>query len=155
MSAAGKGIRREEANIDEVIAAAERLFYAMRKARTTSGRAVGGLSAAQVTMIEPLLNEPELSVGRLAEAAGVAVPTATRMLKQLEAKDVVSRRRSPDDDRQVLISLTGHGRAELSAVRTALRQRQVQRLRTLTPAERRGLVHHLDLLTELVADRQS
>ncbi|MFI5690113.1 hypothetical protein [Streptomyces sp. NPDC051636] len=80
--------------VEELAQAADRLFYAMRRPRTTTvGQSETGLSRAQLTLLAPLAEDAEargLPVGRLAASAEVSVPTATRMLKQLEAKDVVT-----------------------------------------------------------------
>ncbi|MTD52630.1 MarR family winged helix-turn-helix transcriptional regulator [Amycolatopsis pithecellobii] len=153
MSGGGNEHQREKADIDELIRKVDRLFSVMRKARATSAAAAGNsLSPSQVALIEPLLAEPELPVGRLAEAAGVAVPSATRMLQQLEGKGMLARRRSPDDDRQVLIRLTTYGRTEIAAVRAALRSRQVRRLRTLSAGQCRDLIRSLDLLIPLITE---
>ncbi len=87
----------------------------------------------------------------MAAAADVSVPTATRMLQQLEGKGSVVRRRSPTDERRVLVSLTDEGNEQLAAVRARLRERQA-RLARFPPGERAQLVGQLRRLTELIAD---
>ncbi|GAA4531024.1 MarR family winged helix-turn-helix transcriptional regulator [Amycolatopsis samaneae] len=141
---------------EELARAADRLFYAMRRSRAaTVGQADGGLSLAQLALLGPLAetpDEPGLPVGRLATAAEVSVSTATRMLKQLETKGVVTRRRSPDDERQVLISLTGDGVRRLDAVRADLRARQNRALSRFTAEERRELAAQLHRLADVITD---
>lgn len=146
-SAAHGGIGAEE-----ISQAADALFFAMRRARTASAEQHGGLSLPQVALLEPLATEPDLPVGRLASGADVSVPTATRMLQQLESKGVVVRRRSPEDERRVLVSLTDDGAERLAALRSRLRERQARAYEAFTPAERALLVTLLHRLTDLVAD---
>jgi len=96
--------------------------------------AVGpGLSPARLALIDPLDRETELPVSRLAAGAAISVPTATRMLQQLEAKGLVSRRRSPADERQVLAGLTDEGLGELRLQRARLRERQAKALLQFRP----------------------
>ncbi|MER7850637.1 MarR family transcriptional regulator [Kitasatospora sp. NPDC096077] len=146
----------DEVGVRELAEAADRLFYAMRRARAaTMGRSGTGLSMAQSTMLEPLAADTRgegLPVGRLAVAAEVSVPTATRMLKQLEAAGVVTRQRSPRDERQVLVRLTGDGADLLAAMRAELRARQSEALSHFTPRERRELATQLQRLTEVIGD---
>ncbi|MCE3034610.1 MarR family winged helix-turn-helix transcriptional regulator [Streptomyces sp. CMSTAAHL-2] len=137
---------------EEISQAADALFFAMRRARTTSAEHYGGLSLPQVALLEPLATEPDLPVGRLASSADVSVPTATRMLQQLETKGIVVRRRSPEDERRVLVSLTDDGAERLAVLRGHLRERQARAYEAFTPAERALLVTLLHRLTNLVAD---
>ncbi|WP_256640978.1 MarR family winged helix-turn-helix transcriptional regulator [Streptomyces murinus] len=137
---------------EEISQAADALFFAMRRARTTSAEHYGGLSLPQVALLEPLATEQDLPVGRLASSADVSVPTATRMLQQLETKGIVVRRRSPEDERRVLVSLTDDGAERLAVLRGHLRERQARAYEAFTPAERALLVTLLHRLTDLVAD---
>ncbi|MFH8337866.1 MarR family transcriptional regulator [Streptomyces sp. AM6-12] len=140
---------------EEISQAADALFFAMRRARSTGAEHYGGLSLPQVALLEPLATEKDLPVGRLASSAGVSVPTATRMLQQLEGKGIVARRRSPEDERRVLVSLTDDGAERLAGLRGHLRERQARAYEAFTPAERALLVTLLHRLTDLVADTGS
>ncbi|WP_435132287.1 MarR family winged helix-turn-helix transcriptional regulator [Actinacidiphila sp. bgisy144] len=146
----------DEAGVPELAQAADRLFYAMRRSRAaTMGRSGARLSMAQLALLEPLAPDAGsegLPVGRLAVTAEVSVPTATRMLKQLEAVGVVTRQRSPHDERQVLIRLTEDGADRLAAMRAELRARQSKALAHFTPRERRELAAQLDRLAGVIGD---
>ncbi|MGD6748903.1 MarR family winged helix-turn-helix transcriptional regulator [Streptomyces sp. BH105] len=166
MGDVGKGAGEErrgsddgEGGVEELARAADQLFYAMRRSRAASaGRSEAGLSMAQVAMLEPLMGDVRgegASVGGLAAAAEVSVPTATRMLKQLEADGVVTRRRSEHDERQVLIRLTEDGADRLAAMRAELRARQFQALAHFTPEERHALAAQLQRLATVIGDTSS
>ncbi|MFD7292271.1 MarR family winged helix-turn-helix transcriptional regulator [Streptomyces sp. NPDC059897] len=149
----------DEAGVEELARAADQLFYAMRRSRAASvGQSAAGLSMAQVAMLEPLVGDVRgegASVGALAAGAEVSVPTATRMLKQLEVDGVVTRRRSEHDERQVLIRLTEDGADRLAAMRAELRARQFQALAHFTPAERHALAAQLQRLAGVIGDTAS
>ena len=138
------------AEVDELVQAADAVFFAMRKARSAGADRDGGLSLPQVTLLEPLAAEPELPVGRLATAADVSIPTATRMLQQLEAAGVVVRRRSPEDERKVLVTLTPDGSERLTRLLARRRERQAEAFGAFSAAERRQLVTLLHKLVPVI-----
>ncbi|MCR6487869.1 MarR family winged helix-turn-helix transcriptional regulator [Amycolatopsis sp. OK19-0408] len=138
------------AEVDELVQAADAVFFAMRKARSAGADRDGGLSLPQVTLLEPLAAEPKLPVGRLAAAADVTIPTATRMLQQLEAAGVVVRRRSPEDERKVLVTLTPDGGERLTRLLDRRRERQAEAFGVFSPAERRQLVTLLHKLVPVI-----
>jgi DNA-binding MarR family transcriptional regulator len=141
-----------DAEADEIAQAADDLFFAMRKARSAGADQDGGLSLPQLTLLEPLAAEAELPVGRLAAAADVTIPTATRMLQQLEAAGAVTRRRHPDDERKVLVGLTDDGVTRLTRLLARRRERQARAFAEFTPAERRRLVALLGRLTGVMRE---
>jgi len=103
---------------EQFAAAWETFTRASRRAR---GRATApldgsGLTLAQYHLLEGLRTAGEMTVSELALSAGVAPPTATRMLDALVRAGLAERRPSPDDRRVVFISLT---RERKAAVRTA------------------------------------
>ncbi|MFF8729279.1 MarR family winged helix-turn-helix transcriptional regulator [Streptomyces sp. NPDC015171] len=151
VDAAGEFGEISEIGAEEMAQAADALFVAMRRARSAGAERLGGLSLAQIALLEPLATEPDIPVGRLASSAGVSVPTATRMLQQLETRGVVVRRRSAEDERRVLVSLTDDGAQLVAALRTRLRERQAEAYEAFTPAERVQLVTLLRRLTDLVS----
>ena len=118
-------------------AAWETFFRATRRARgrATGPLSEGGLSLAQYHLLESLLDGRERSVSELALAAGVAAPTATRMLDCLVRDGHAARRPSEHDRRAVLVSLTGSGRAHVLAAGDRVRAARLRVRDRLTPAE--------------------
>jgi DNA-binding MarR family transcriptional regulator len=90
-------------------------FRAARRARGRAARQSADevISLAQYHLLEPLLEGP-LTNGELAELAGVASPTATRMVDGLLGRELVTRIEDPSDRRAVVISVTDAGRKALS-----------------------------------------
>ncbi|MFD8720029.1 MarR family winged helix-turn-helix transcriptional regulator [Streptomyces sp. NPDC059629] len=112
---------------------------------------------SQLALLTALTEDAEgdgagLPVGRLAADAEISVPIATRMLQQLEGKNVVTRRRAPHDERQVLIRLTEEGAARLAAVRAELRARQYAALSQFAPQERHELAAQLHRLAGIIGE---
>src|SRR5690348_10067167 len=102
-----------KAPVDDFPAAWEAFFKAARRA---TGRAAAqpprdGLSLAQYQLLAPLETESGQTIRALAVAAGVAAPTATRMLDGLERNGYITRAADVRDRRCVVVELTTQGRA--------------------------------------------
>ena len=69
-----------------------------------------GLTYTQYVTIIALWEEDRQTVGRLGEKLFLESNTLTPMLKKLEAMGYLERQRDPEDERQVLVSLTKSGR---------------------------------------------
>lgn len=70
-----------------------------------------GLTYPQYIVMLALWEHGELSAGRLGEQVALDSGTLVPLLRKLAALGLVERRRSPDDDRSVLITLTAEGTA--------------------------------------------
>jgi MarR family transcriptional regulator, organic hydroperoxide resistance regulator len=138
----------DEGAAEEAFAAAcDGLFAAMRSAR---GRVVADdeMSLAHARMLEPLVDGAEMTVSALAAHAGVAVPTATRMLRGLEQRGMVVRERPAHNERVVMIVLTQAGRDAIALQRQRLREIQRGTFRSLSPDEQAVAA---DLITKITA----
>ncbi|MFJ1461762.1 MarR family transcriptional regulator [Nocardia wallacei] len=69
-----------------------------------------GLTHPQYLVMLALWGETPMSVRAIAEAVQLDSPTLSPLLKRLEAAGLISRRRDPRDERNLLIDLTDAGR---------------------------------------------
>jgi DNA-binding MarR family transcriptional regulator len=140
-----------DTDFDAFAQASDTLFATVR---STRGRiaAAEGLSSSQARLMEPLADHAPVPVGRLATLAGVAVPTATRMLQDLERRGMVARRRAAHSERVVEVDLTDTGRAALDHEQRRLRERQRRTYDSLTRRERALAYSLMAKLTELAGD---
>ena len=70
-----------------------------------------GLTYTQFLVMLVLWESGETSVGALSAKLGLDSGTLTPLLKRLEQRGLVSRRRTPEDERVVRVDLTAEGRA--------------------------------------------
>ena len=70
-----------------------------------------GLTYPQYLVMMVLWEHPTRSVGEIAQELHLDTGTLTPLLKRMEAAGLVSRKRDPEDERRVLISLTDTGDA--------------------------------------------
>lgn len=76
-----------------------------------------GLTYPQYIVLLALWEKDGLTVGALGKRLGLESNTLTPLLKRMEAAGFLNRRRSPDDERIVFVSLSEEGKAlEAAAV---------------------------------------
>ena len=93
------------------------------------------MSIAHLHVLMMLEVEGSLSMGRLAEALDVSLPSATGLITRMEERGLVRRVRDGVDRRVVLVELTGAGRDATDELEI-VRHRQLRRLvEAMTPAE--------------------
>jgi len=69
-----------------------------------------GLTYSQYLVMMVLWEQDELTVSAVGERLFLDSATLTPLLKRMEQADLLSRKRAASDERQVIISLTGHGK---------------------------------------------
>ena len=93
---------------------------ASRLTRLLLRRAPQRISRSEAGLLSSLTDGPR-RITELADLEGHAQPTMTLLVKRLEERGWVARRRDPSDGRVVLASLTDTGAAALEDVRAAYR----------------------------------
>ena len=93
---------------------------ASRVTRLLLRRAPQRISRSEAGLLSALDGRPR-RITELADLEGHAQPTMTLLVKRLEARGWVTRRRDPGDGRVVLVALTEAGTAALEEIRAAYR----------------------------------
>ena len=121
-------------SLEELRSAFGELMAAERRLRGRDpGR--GELSHVELRALFRLQAEEEMTAGALAKCAEVTPASITAMLDRLEERGIVQRRRSEQDRRQVIVSLTAAGHEQLAAKRAAWEQRWERELGTHSEEE--------------------
>ncbi len=139
---------------DEFTLAWETFFRATRRAR---GRSAGplegsGLTLAQYQLLEALREAERLPVSELASTAGVAPPTATRMLDALVRDGIAKRTPCQSDRRVVHIGLTAAGRDAVDAAAERVGAGRARVRDQLSPAEQQEAAALLRRLATIVEE---
>ena len=103
----------QSTGLAEVRAAIGELFGAERRLRGREHQQGRDLTNSQLRALLVLDKEDEVTAGSLARSADLNPASVTAMLDQLEASGIVARRRSAEDRRVCMVSLTATGRAML------------------------------------------
>lgn len=128
----------------------ESFVLAIRRTPARGKQSPEDLTLAQYYLLKPLAGGAEVPLCELADSAGIAAPTATRIVDGLERDGVLCRERSARDRRAVLVSLTAEGRKRLRRKRSQLTQRRERLYQQLEPGEREQSERLLRHLAELI-----
>lgn len=111
-----------------------------------------GITMTQMRILVELKHCGECTVGELGMAIGSAPGNSSAMCKTLEKKGLVSRTRSPEDERIVLISMTDRGRSLLQQINEKLSVTCNPVLRGYTPADYELIFSGMGKLKEIVTN---
>ncbi|MGO8962078.1 MAG: MarR family transcriptional regulator [Streptosporangiaceae bacterium] len=125
-----------------------RLARRLRAERLAKGLEPG-LSDTQLAALAALERHTAMSPGELADHEKVQPPSMTRVITALEERGLVTREAHATDRRQVVLTVTDHGRAVVQQSRRLREAWLAQRLRELTPQERQTLRQAAPILEKL------
>ena len=93
----------------------------------------------------------ELGANAFAESVGISKPTATGVLKTLEARGWAKRRADPGDGRSVLVSLTAGGRSKIEHLFPRFNEEEAKVVAELSDEEQEQLAATLRTLARGVS----
>ncbi|GDY28662.1 MarR family winged helix-turn-helix transcriptional regulator [Gandjariella thermophila] len=111
------------------------------------------VSASQLRALLVVDRHQSINLGGLADELGAIPSSASRLCDRLEAAGLMARRTSPDDRREVALSLTAAGSRLLADLREARRSELAQVLAAMPPAARSALVTGLRGFHDAAAGR--
>ncbi|MFS0700110.1 MarR family winged helix-turn-helix transcriptional regulator [Cellulomonas sp. 179-A 4D5 NHS] len=126
------------------------IFRSARRLRAERGAA--DLPDHQFSVLAWIHMDGPMTPGALAERQHVQPPSMTRTVNALAELGFVTKAEHPNDGRQVVVSLTEKGAAEVTETRRRRDQWLTRRLTTFTPAERATLAEAAQLLRRLAAE---
>lgn len=137
--------------LDPAVVASElRLVIALLVRRLRSARSSAVITDGQYGVLAALAWRGPMTPSALAEDQRVQPPPMTRTVNALAEAGLVRRDPHPTDRRQVLVSITPAGVAEVEETRRRRTEWIAQRIATFTVEERRRLVEATKLLERLV-----
>lgn len=116
-----------------------------------------GLNSVEFGLVASLGRRPPMSVARLAEAVGQDKGQISRALAELVARKLIAKAVNPNDNREVLVSLTKAGLAAHDAIVAGAQERNRLLLEQLSNDELALLMEQIDRLTataEKMLDRE-
>ena len=144
-------IAAEAAPADLTLATELRVTLGRAVRRIKAERGEAGLSDPQFNVLAILLREGPTSPGRLAEHERIAAPAMTRTVGCLADAGLVRKQEHPTDGRQVVVSLTESGEAEVAETRRRRDAWLATRLAGLDDDERTTLTAAADILRRITA----
>lgn len=109
------------------------------------------LSVPQFRVLVYLHRHAGASLSDIAEHMGLTLPSMSKMIDGLVARDLVARQLNPADRRRVILAPTGSGRQEMQSAHKATESRLAARLTALPASERRTIGKAMQVLTTVFA----
>lgn len=109
------------------------------------------MTPSQLAALATIDGHGPLPIGQLAEIEGIAAPTATKIVDQLVAANLVVREPDPNDRRVRRLSSTPDGKAFLARVRDRRTAWLVKQLADLSDEDFDAVLATVDLFGRLVA----
>ncbi len=135
--------------LDELQGGLRTLLSAERRLRgRDQHRTTGELSPIHLRALFAI-GDDETTAGEIARAAQISPAAVTGMLDELQARDIVVRRRSDTDRRCVLVALTATGHEVLEDARRRWRGRWEAALRDVPEADLHAAARVMRALGEL------
>lgn len=97
------------------------------------------ISSVQYTILVVLDARGEASQRELCDDADLDRSTIADLVKRMERKGLIARRRDPEDARRNTVTLTGAGRSERERLRPLVDQVQEALVASMSPQDRRAL----------------
>jgi DNA-binding MarR family transcriptional regulator len=150
MTAVSEQTRRREVTLEQVRLTLGELFGAERRLRGREQGRGRELTLSQIRALVVLEQEEEATAGDLAKSAGLNPASVTAMLDQLESNGIVTRRRSTDDRRVCMVSLTEAGRAVVGDERVRWQELWEEHLKDLSEPQLLAAVQVMRTITQLL-----
>lgn len=131
------------------LAAELRVSLSRAARRLKAERGDAGLSDPQFNVLAILHRDGPMSPGQLADAERIQPPAMTRTVSCLADRGLVRKDEHPTDGRQVVVSLTAAGEAEVHETRRRRDAWLAARLDELDDDERRTLQDAAELLRRI------
>lgn len=110
------------------------------------------LTAAQLAALR-VVERDRVSLGGLAEHLGQPKSTTSVLVKRLERRGLLRRRRDPEDERRLAIVITAEGRRRVADDRVLDSTRLAAALRALPRSDRAKLLDGLERVAEAAERR--
>ena len=105
------------------------------------------LSVPQFRVLVYLNRHAGASLSDIAEHMGLTLPSMSKMIDGLVARNLVVRRMHPEDRRRVTLALTDSGRGAMQSAYQFTESRLARRLAVLSVTERQTISQAMQLLT--------
>jgi len=113
----------------------------MRAIRTEMrSRRSRDLTVPQFRALLFINSHPETSLSDVADHIGLTLPTLSKMVDGLVARNLVNRKPCPEDRRRIELTITSRGRVQLESARKGTQDRLAEILSSLSEADRNLVV---------------
>ena len=109
-----------------------------------------GLTGPQLVILQYISSAKKISAGEIAKNVSLSQGTVTGILDRMEARSLVTRQRSNQDKRRVMISITDSGKELLSTAPTVMQDFFIERFNKVETWEQSMILSALQRLVSMM-----
>lgn len=140
----------KDTNADQVVLTTIRQIIRATTLHSKHLAKTAGLTAPQLIILKTIREHDELSISRVAELVSLSQATVTTIVKRLEARGLLQRRRSERDRRVVKLALTASGKEISDQAPTPLQEQFSARFANLADWEQSMIIAALQRVASLM-----
>jgi len=109
-----------------------------------------GLTGPQLVILQEISNMGEVTAGEIARTVSLSQATLTGILERMEKRGLLSRRRSNQDKRRIMVSITESGRQVIENAPPVMQVAFVERFSNLLEWEQNMILSSLQRLVSIM-----
>ena len=109
-----------------------------------------GLTGPQLILLHEIAQSSEITAGEIAQAVSLSQATVTGILERLEKRGLLARKRSEQDKRRIMVSITEAGRQILRTAPPLMQEAFVDKFSSLQEWEQMMILSALQRLVALM-----
>ena len=114
-----------------------------------------GLTGPQLILIQVIANEGEIVLGTLAKKVSLSQATVTNIVERLEQRGLLSRRKTENDKRRVIVSVTPKGKEILTQKPSLLDESFTRKFDGLEDWEQNLILSMIQRIAHMMSEEDS
>lgn len=109
-----------------------------------------GLTAPQLMVLKEIMSDQDINIGRVAKKVSLSQATVTNIIDRLETRDLVTRERSVQDKRRVIVRVTEKTREILKNDPSVLQEEFVRKFKELEEWEQNLILSSIQRIAKMM-----
>jgi len=109
-----------------------------------------GLTAPQLMVLKEIMNDHDINIGRVAKKVSLSQATVTNIIDRLETRGLVTRERSSQDKRRVIVRVTDKAREVLKNDPSVLQEEFVRNFKELNDWEQNLILSSIQRIAKMM-----
>jgi len=109
-----------------------------------------GLTAPQLMVLKEIIGDEDINIGQVAKKVSLSQATVTNIIDRLETRDLVTRERSIQDKRQVIVRVTDKTREILKSNPSVLQEEFLRKFKELEEWEQNLILSSIQRIAKMM-----
>ena len=109
-----------------------------------------GLTAPQLMVLKEIMNDEDINIGKVAKKVSLSQATVTNIIDRLETRELVTRERSLQDKRRVIVRVTDKTREILKNNPSVLQEEFLQSFKQLEEWEQNLILSSIQRIAKMM-----